>query len=866
MKSYIEVIDALRNTTLPSMAIYKPADTARPDLYDVLYSHFSREYCVVFIEDVFLSSFEGMRKGLVDILVLPELELVRKEYFRPIKNYLDAGGAVLLAADDLFMAGKKGDSKISQFEITLAADEDYFRKTVAYLGIKPYVSDVQPAKTRFDRDFVPGSPAGFCERPLAAAGAGLNTGSDQHIPFPPVGHVFPERYEVLRNYEVATGCDPAGRRVNVPLVFAQNWENGSRIVLYASNGEDSLLNPEHPDFECLLDAAAGFALNKVMAVSCQPEYACYREGEAVKVFYELSNHHAWPVNVDATIEISDGGQVLYQKQISNTIGAFSVLHDEILWVPGSFRQDFYQVDLKLKNGEQTLSRVSNGFTVWQDAVVNSMLPITAAGKYFNINGKPSIITGTNYYESGIGEMMWIKPNVAKLNADLQQMAADGINYIRIHYHHAKWFRDYLENVTGAVPEYYNGIGESCLPSEKDLRTFDAHIYLCQKYGIIYGGDLFTLLPEELGDPRGWYGVQDYLWFDDKIDRQKEFLSLLIPRYINVPGIAWDIYNEPQGVFPAEKKPAFQAKFGQWAGMIKQFMRGLGDRHLMTVGTDEPEVYEDVLDFYAEHRNYKFAAELKTNTLKPEIFQEVWLDRPPTPAGDALQLQDMRQALLDTFRTGLSGFSPWQWTNQIRLWCDFRTYIGEIWDDRLGCCVRNDGTLKPAGRFYRDFAWLTRDIVFHSGQAGVLATSAGEMTLRPASEVVQPGDHYLVASQAGQATLGITRGCFDLGRINVSSDNGCDLWYCSAGQDSLFVKADAPCRLRLQTGRKLRQAAWCDRVHGLAKAEAALVASTTVTEDSALVTVSGSDTKTGTGYQADIGDWQTYYWLKLEFEP
>ena len=47
-----------------------------------------------------------------------------------------------------------------------------------------------------------------------------------------------------------------------------------------------------------------------------------------------------------------------------------------------------------------------------------------------------------------------------------------------------------------------------MPDEAAWRTFDAFIYLCQKLGIAYGGDLFTLVPEEMGDPRGWFPMTE----------------------------------------------------------------------------------------------------------------------------------------------------------------------------------------------------------------------------------------------------------------------------------------------------------------------------------------------------------------------
>ena len=42
--------------------------------------------------------------------------------------------------------------------------------------------------------------------------------------------------------------------------------------------------------------------------------------------------------------------------------------------------------------------------------------------------------------------------------------------------------------------------------------------------------------------------------------------------------------------------------------------------------------------------------------------------------------------------------PWQWTRQARLWNNATE--AETWDDDLGVCVREDGSLKPAGRAFK----------------------------------------------------------------------------------------------------------------------------------------------------------------------
>ena len=49
----------------------------------------------------------------------------------------------------------------------------------------------------------------------------------------------------------------------------------------------------------------------------------------------------------------------------------------------------------------------------------------------------------HYDELTRGEIMWYRPNVKRIASDLRQMRQCGVNYVRPHYHHLKWFRDYL---------------------------------------------------------------------------------------------------------------------------------------------------------------------------------------------------------------------------------------------------------------------------------------------------------------------------------------------------------------------------------------------------------------------------------------
>ena len=814
MKPYlVEPIEAFQNSDRTNIAILRTGNAADQTLYDDLAAECEKLGTVQIVNEVFLNSYAAMGTGLVDILIVPELELLLKKLYYPLKKYIDGGGAVIIASDDFFMTGKILEDEFSQFDVDAIGGDAYYRATSASLGIKPYVSDITPAAAFADPMWIPGP--GLVKTPLPRAGVQMNVGSDRQSPLPPDGHVFIERYEVLRNYDAVTGCDAYGRKVNSVVNFAQNWENGARYVIYSNNLEHSVIRKENPLFAETLKAAVRFCENKVFAVSCFPDYACYRQEEAVSVVYRVKNSGKEEAQVEVKLEICDhDGNTVSEETGTVLIPPETLLEQSAAWNPDRFACDSYSVFLTVSRNGQVLSRADNGFVVWDEEVIRRGPEVGIAGKYFDINGKASMITGTNYYESNIGEVMWVKPNIRKLEADFAQMSADGINFIRIHYHHVKWFKDYLRTCTGQIFAYYEDLEDDCLPGERILRIFDAHIYLCQKYGIIYGGDLFTLVPEEMGDPKGWYGVQDYLWFEDKIRAQKEFLRLLIPRYTKVPGIAWDLYNEPCCIPCEPHLPRFHEEFYRWSSDMKQFMRSLGDRHLITVGGEFPARFGDVVDFYAEHVNYKFIRERKAPTELPEIIQECWLDRPATPLGDELQQNDVRQAITDILELGFAGFVPWQWTNQQRLWCDSRTFVGEIWDDRLGTCVRNDGTLKPGGRFYRDFVRIIDGLDFLGCADGTVATSRGKLCV----EYTDDGDRRIRYYEDGAVLREIARKTVSGKTLAASADHEGNLFYLCDAPDTDYLKADRAGVLTVDAKRVPAKISVCEKPGGEVLAE------------------------------------------------
>jgi len=777
-----EKVERIRSASEHIACVFRPlkqelTDTGKK-VFDALHEVLSRVMRVEFVDEDFLFSFESLFKSHVDILVIPKLEGVPEQAYRNLKKYLAQGGAIVLSAEDLFLAQIE-DSYLPIFETRKHYPDEYFRRTASYLGLKPYVSQVSPQSAVVDTDFLP-----QMEPRLAAAlpprGVYCATGSDVLHSEPPFGHVFPERYPVSRNYVVVAGVDISGEHLTSSAVFCQNWENGSRIVAVASNEKGGLLDPGMKWFAPFVTGAARFCGSRAMIEFLQPEYACYRRGEPVTVRYSVRNFSDHAVDCELDLEIATAKEALPPTARTVHIPAGERQTGTFERLPVSRSDDVHTLRLRLRANEGVQSRAENAFVIWDENIAAQGPTISASGKYFSFNGKPALIAGTNYYESQIGELMWLRPNVERLDRDLSRMADCGMRYVRIHYHHPKWFHDYFRYMHDTLPDYFEQ-EHGPLPDEPMLRIFDAHVYLCQKYGIVYGGDLFTLLPEELGDPRGWYGVHDYASFPEKFQWQRRFLELLVPRYLNVPGIAWDLYNEPKGVD--------EQVFRTWAGEIRKVIREMGDTHPITVGTENPARFDSVVDFYAEHRNFSMAGKLRADTPKPEMLQEVWLDRPPTRDGDSAQREDMRQALLAAFGSGQGGFSPWQWTNQARLWSDYRTYIGEVWDDRLGCCTRDDGTLKPAGGFYRDFAHIVSDIPITEYDGTRFRVGAGFLEFHPPGQVPPRHGEILIAyHHDGKLLRGLACGRIEWnGQTFLESEGNADIWFSAAEPEGISRK-------------------------------------------------------------------------------
>lgn len=196
---------------------------------------------------------------------------------------------------------------------------------------------------------------------LSCNGIYCNTSSDRWIPYPPFGNVFPERYEVLRNYVVVKGTDDFGKHLVSSVIFTQNWENGSRSVFAIGLEEIELIK------KLILDIV-NFCLNKVFITFLEPNYACYRDGEEVKIKCKIVNFSNSLIKARLRLEIEGeiGDKTLELKDIR--IAPKETLTEEICWMPTKFLSDFYTINAKLIINERVVSKAENGFVVWKEQI------------------------------------------------------------------------------------------------------------------------------------------------------------------------------------------------------------------------------------------------------------------------------------------------------------------------------------------------------------------------------------------------------------------------------------------------------------------------------------------------------------------
>lgn len=663
---------------------------------DWIKKNLGEEYEVIYLDTEKFKNRSLFNVDEIDLLILPYGESIPEEALPLIVEFVKDGGGIFTTGGRPFGAVFK--KKDNRWEREALSDGRKYSSSLGLYFYKIFSKDITSIKSE--------SPlwgsAFYMAKPLNAQyGVCVKTSEAfQNIP-PTKGNVFPYRIPARDFMTPVIFLDKKGNYTGAPITLVKSWKNPyknsdsvpNKWCIISAEGESHPLNPRDDSSVIRLKKLAKFLNTKIIITGVETDFASYREGEDIWITVKILNYGESDKEVNLIVFSEGDNNDLLKEERKILVGGHKEDEINIEWNPGRLPEDFYKIKAVLEVDGEAVDEGYNGFTVWHEDVIKNTIPLTINGKDFYRNERPFYLYGVNYYESKTGELMWVRPNIMDIEKDLREMAQFGINFLRVHYHHPKWFIDYLKIKGLPLSDYFDDVTPSPLPDEKSLRILDAFIILCSRYNIYFQPDLFTLVPDEMGSPEGWIGDLERCRDAEKIKMQKEFVKLLSERYKEAPNVMWDLWNEP---FLQKEDVSFLKK---WAGEIVGYFRANGDRHLITLGSDESIELEDELDFVSGHGYEVKVPDVK----KPFVFQEAWNGSDISPENEKKQADKLKRDFEACIGQGGAGFAPWQWTRQARLWD--ASGEAERWDNELGLCVREDGSLKPAGKMYMD---LIRD--------------------------------------------------------------------------------------------------------------------------------------------------------------
>jgi len=246
--------------------------------------------------------------------------------------------------------------------------------------------------------------------------------------------------------------------------------------------------------------------------------SCYRAGERPVVRGAIvSRRPAESSRLELRVE--GLGRAVIEQVLSDpqADGTFS-----FEWEPrgGRLDRDFYTVHADLYIDGQQVDTLQTAFVVWDPEVIAHGPRMGIAGSQLTVNGRSTVLAGTN--QTGF---MWFSEHEDPLvwDQDFRAMRDHGVNVLRILH-----FSPFSEGgYEGKPTNRVQGLAER---PDRLCRQTDAIVQLAQKHGIVLFLSLHDWMDVGLSD-------EDYA-------AQRDWNRFWVERYKDVPGIIYDVQNEP----------------------------------------------------------------------------------------------------------------------------------------------------------------------------------------------------------------------------------------------------------------------------------------------------------------------------------
>ncbi|MGD8238654.1 MAG: cellulase family glycosylhydrolase [Armatimonadota bacterium] len=267
----------------------------------------------------------------------------------------------------------------------------------------------------------------------------------------------------------------------------------------------------------LLLRVVGDITAKVFLHELKSDFACYEPGETAPVSVQVSNRGR--AAAERTLALNIGDREFVKERLRLGPGATETIEASI--AVDELEGDYCAIRATLHNGERLADLMESAFCVRSEAVLAGGPKIGWADNYMTVDGRPTFLVGTN--QTG---MMFASPHEdpAVWDRDLRAMAEHGVHLLRI-LHFSPFAVDQSEGRRRARP-----LDLRSRP-KRLIRQTDAIVQLAQKHRVaiflaVHDWMNVTLTDEELAAQADW----NRFWAD---------------RYRDVPGILYDVQNEPR---------------------------------------------------------------------------------------------------------------------------------------------------------------------------------------------------------------------------------------------------------------------------------------------------------------------------------
>jgi hypothetical protein len=305
---------------------------------------------------------------------------------------------------------------------------------------------------------------------------------------------------------------------------------GSRIVLLDFEPESGYW--ESPDGLLLIREAAAYARQGATSFWVEAPFSTIKPDEPVNVVVHLRNARrerlGQPLTGEVKLELLSGEKVLQTAHLPFSGAKFDANASFHTTLPPGF----YTIRGVYEEAGQPREFYQNALWVEDEKLLTSGPTLGVQGDFLTRDGKPFFPVGSNYFSTEANGWDFSGPrNAWNWERDFAEMEKHGVNIVRT----GVWMTHlhFVEPMTDMVTQRFE-------------RNLEAYLLCARRHNILVNFTFFAFVPHT--------GMRNYFEADDSrrnpytdpvsIRGEQDYILSVVNRFRNVPGLCWDLINEP----------------------------------------------------------------------------------------------------------------------------------------------------------------------------------------------------------------------------------------------------------------------------------------------------------------------------------